>query len=74
MVDYRFEEVQHFKVVIYDVDDKTQVNNLEKQDFLGVAEFKLANVVTAGKCLTKKLMKYSGGKHAYNATNKIDIL
>ena len=63
MVDYRFEEVQHFKVVIYDVDDKAKVDDLEKHDFLGLAEFKLANVLTAGKHLTKKLMKYSGSKH-----------
>lgn len=63
MVDYRFEEVQHFKLVIYDLDDKVKLDDLEKHDFLGLAEFKLADVLTAGKYLTKKLMKYSGSKH-----------
>ena len=55
--------MQHFKVAIYDLDDKVKLDDLEKQDFLGLAEFKLADVLTAGKCLTKKLMKYSGSKH-----------
>ena len=49
MVDYRFEEVQNFKIVIYDVDDKANINDLEKHDFLGEADLKLADVLTAGK-------------------------
>lgn len=63
MVDYRFEEVQNFRIVIYDVDDKADINNLEKHDFLGEADLKLADVLTAGKVLTKQLMKYSSSKY-----------
>ena len=63
MVDYRFEEVQNFKIVIYDIDDKANIDDLEKHDFLGEADLKLADVLTAGKVLTKQLMKYSSSKH-----------
>lgn len=66
VVDYRFEEVQYFKVTIYDVDDKSSLDNLEKHDFLGEAEFKLADVVTAGKMLTKQLMKNAAGGECNN--------
>jgi len=57
VVDYRFEEVQYFKIAVYDLDDKVNMDDLEKHDFLGEAEFKLSNVVTAGKVLTKQLVK-----------------
>jgi len=33
------------------------MDDLLKHDFLGEAEFKLSNVVTAGKVLTKQLVK-----------------
>ena len=73
MVDYHFEEVQHFKVVVYDVDDKAKIDDLEKHDFLGEADLKLANVLTAGKALTKPLMKYSSGKYIYCVLKNIQI-
>lgn len=57
MVDYRFEEVQYFRIAVYDLDDKVKMDDLLKHDFLGEAEFKLSNVVTAGKVLTIPLMK-----------------
>ena len=59
IVDYHFEEVQHFKVSIYDVDDKRHLDDLTKHDFIGEAMFKLADIVTAGKSLTKKLSSAS---------------
>ena len=59
MVDYHFEEVQSFRVVVYDADDQKHLDDLQKQEFIGEAEFKLADVVTAGKVLTKKLASSS---------------
>ena len=59
IVDYHFEEVQQFKVSIYDLDDKRHLDDLTKHDFLGEAVFTLADVVTAGRSLTKKLSSAS---------------
>ena len=43
-VDYRFEEIQHMKICCYDVDNKSV--SLDKQDFIGQVECKLADIVT----------------------------
>lgn len=59
MVDYHFEEVQHFSVAVYDTDDKKHVDDLSRHDFIGEAQFKLSDVVTAGKVLTKRLTSSS---------------
>ena len=40
---------------LYDVDDKNKIDDLSKQDFIGKAEFTLADVVTAGKGFSKDL-------------------
>ena len=56
MVDYHIEEVQHFKVAIYGYHDiRFKMDELEKQDFLGEAQFKLADVTTTGTVLTRQL-------------------
>ncbi|XP_065898751.1 copine-9-like [Dysidea avara] len=55
VLDYHFEEVQTFRVAVYDADDQRHLDDLSKQEFIGEAEFKLADVVTAGKVLTKTL-------------------
>ena len=55
MVDYRFQEVQKFKVDVYDADDKKHIEDLSKQDYIGSAKFTLAEVVTGGQMLTKSL-------------------
>jgi len=57
VVDYWFEEMQYFKIALYDFNDKVNMDVLEMHNFLGEAEFKLSNVVTAGKVLTKQLTK-----------------
>ena len=44
---------------IYDVDDKRHLDDLTKHDFIGETIFTLADVVTAGKSLTKKLSSAS---------------
>ena len=54
-MEYCFEEVQLYRVKLYDVDDKNKIDDLSKQDFIGKAEFTLADVVTAGKGFSKDL-------------------
>ena len=54
--------MQHFKVAIYDVDDKQNLDDLTKHDFIGQAGFTLADVVTAGKSFTIPLILLSDGK------------
>ena len=39
LVDYYFEMQQTFRVEIFDVDDATQLHNLQKQEFIGSFEF-----------------------------------
>ena len=58
-LDYHFEEVQHLRVAVYDVDDKKHIDDLSKHDFIGEAKFTLADVVTAGQVLTKQLTSAS---------------
>ena len=65
MVDYRFQEVQKFKVDVYDADDKKHIEDLSKQDYIGSAKFTLAEVVTGGQMLTKSLQK--GSYKSYGA-------
>ena len=55
VVDYCFQEVQKFKVDVYDADDKKHIEDLSKQDYIGSAKFTLAEVVTGGQMLTKSL-------------------
>ena len=55
MVDYCLQEVQKFKVDVYDADDKKHIEDLSKQDYIGSAKFTLAEVVTGGQMLTKSL-------------------
>ncbi|KAL5473574.1 hypothetical protein EMCRGX_G028070 [Ephydatia muelleri] len=55
-MEYRFEEVQNLQFVVYDVDDKHHVDNIEKQQLLGAMECTLAEIVAAGVQLTKPLI------------------
>ena len=55
VVDYRFQEMQKFKVDIYDADDKEHLEDLSKQDYIGSAKFTLAEVLIGGKMLFKPL-------------------
>ena len=54
-MDYRFEEVQNLQFVVYDVDDKHHVDNIDKQQLLGAMECTLGDIVAAGVHLTKPL-------------------
>ena len=54
-VDYYFEEVQHLKLVVMDIDKPK--GGVENQDFIGQVEVTLADVVASpGQSLTKPLM------------------
>ncbi|KAL5473586.1 hypothetical protein EMCRGX_G028088 [Ephydatia muelleri] len=55
LLEYRFEEVQNLQFVVYDVDDKHHVDNIDKQQLLGAMECTLAEIVAAGVHLTKPL-------------------
>ena len=63
MVNYQFEEVQHFKVAIHDYNTTFNMDDLENHELYGEAEFKLADVITAGKVLTIPLVKHEGSKY-----------
>lgn len=47
MMDYFFEVQQSMLVEVYDADDATNLANLQKQEFLGSFEFKLAKLCSA---------------------------
>ena len=57
VVDYYFQELQQFKVDIYDCDNKKHIEDFSKQDYIGSARFTLAEVLTSGKMLSKPLHK-----------------
>ena len=54
-MEYRFEEVQNLQFVVYDVDDKHHVDDIDKQQLLGAMECTLAEIMAAGEHLTKPL-------------------
>ena len=54
-MEYRFEEIQEMRFVVYDVDDKRQVDKVKKHDLIGQVECSLADAVTAGQKYTRTL-------------------
>ncbi|XP_057303444.1 copine-3-like [Hydractinia symbiolongicarpus] len=56
-LDYRFEEVQKMKILVYDVDNATE--SLGDDDFLGRLECNLAHIVSA-RTYTKELLFREG--------------
>ena len=54
-MDYRFEEIQTVKFVVYDIDNKRNIDDLSKHDKIGEVECTLADIVTAGKEFTRTL-------------------
>lgn len=56
-MEYHFEEQQHLKLMLYDIDDNYHIDELYKQDYMGEVEFYLADVFTAGTSLELPLMK-----------------
>jgi len=58
-VPYNFEEVQLYRASVYDAESDKHTDDIEKHDFIGEAEFTIANVVTAGKSFRKELFSHS---------------
>ncbi|KAJ6242362.1 copine [Anaeramoeba flamelloides] len=55
IVDYRFEQVQLFKIGLYDIDSKS--NDLRKHDFIGEMLFNLGELLGSnGMAVTKRLL------------------
>lgn len=57
---YYFERTQRFKFEVYDIDDEKARSKLELQDFIGVAELHLAEIVRAPGGLTVPLLARNG--------------
>ena len=49
LLEYRFEEIQAFKFVVLDIDDKKRVDDAGRHDLIGEIECTLADIVTAGQ-------------------------
>lgn len=47
IVSYNFEKKQKLKFEIYDIDDFDQIENLERQEFIGVVECEIHDIVCA---------------------------
>eukprot|EP00290_Baffinella_frigidus_P038012 CAMPEP_0180313476 /NCGR_PEP_ID=MMETSP0988-20121125/31441_1 /TAXON_ID=697907 /ORGANISM="non described non described, Strain CCMP2293" /LENGTH=567 /DNA_ID=CAMNT_0022297901 /DNA_START=60 /DNA_END=1759 /DNA_ORIENTATION=+ len=59
--DYMFEEVQNFRFQLYDIDNHKDHSKLEEQDFLGMLETTMGEIVgSRGSCLTKPLVGSKG--------------
>ena len=54
-MEYRFEEIQHLQFAVYDVVDKHNVDDVDKQKLIGTMECTLGDIVAAGDHLTKSL-------------------
>ena len=59
VVEYRFEELQQLSFVVYDVDDRSRINDVSRQEVIGELNCSLADIVTAGEKYTRSL-KYKG--------------
>ena len=64
VVDYCFQELQQFRVEVYDCDDKKHIEDVSKQDYIGSAKFTLAEVLTGGEMLCK-FLKNKGSSYSY---------
>lgn len=78
VVPYKFEEVQLFKAVVYDVDDFENLRLLQKHSMVGELEFTLHEVATARDQLLQKpfvdgkkdaLMEIAGEEIKLNGSN-----
>ena len=58
MLPYHFEEEQPVRVAVYDIDSSSR--DLKQHDFIGQAEFSVANVIVAGKEFVMNLIKPGG--------------
>jgi len=59
-MNYHFEEVQNLKFVVYDVDDRKQVDDVSRHDFIGEIQCSLADIITAGHQYRGRLRNKGG--------------
>lgn len=55
LLDYFFEEVQHLKFSVLDIDDPKRIDDIKRHDMIGELECTLANIVTAGQKYQRNL-------------------
>ena len=67
-MEYRFEELQQLRFVVYDVDDRSHVDDERRQEIIGELSCSLADIVTAGEQYTKTL-RYNGERHLTSLVN-----
>ena len=67
-MDFRFEEIQSLRWVVYDVDNRLRIDDPSKQELIGSMECSLANIVTGGRAYTRSLR--AGG---YNKRGTITV-
>lgn len=59
LLEYRFEEIQTLRFVVYDVDDRKRVEDARRHDLIGEMECTLADIVTGGQ-LYKRTLRMKG--------------
>ncbi len=62
ILEYRFEEIQNLKFVVYDVDDRRRVEDVSRHDLIGQLECNLAEIVTSGQQYSRTLRKPGAGR------------
>jgi Ca2+-dependent lipid-binding protein len=64
VLDYNFEQRQMLRLRVYDLDSESVGSKLESQDFLGVAECSLGEVVSKQMDSQKSLLKEEGRRYS----------
>ena len=54
-MEYRFEEIQHLRFVVYDIDDRGHIEEARRHDLIGEMQCTLADVVTGGQFYERNL-------------------
>ena len=59
VTDYKFEEIQHLRLEVYDADTEGDATSLDlsKQDFLGDAEMEIPNLVHSRNAYSQELKR-----------------
>ena len=55
MMEYCFEEIQHLRFVVYDIDDRGHIEEARRHDLIGEMQCTLADVVTGGQFYERNL-------------------
>lgn len=71
-MEYRFEELQQLRFIVYDVDDRSRVDDERRQEIIGELSCSLADIVTAGEQYTKTL-RYNGEQHIAVLTSLVNM-